>query len=163
MEYAIGDCVVHPSYGGGTIKGIKEKSFFNHSNQYYEIHMPLKNMTIMVPVEKAEEIGVRPVSSEEELDEMWALFAGEPEELADKYQVRQEGIRTQLKTGDLLTISKALRDLLARQETHNLTQADRGLREQAESFIAYEISLATDMTLEEIKEKIRETVGVCES
>lgn len=163
MEFAVGDCVVHPAHGGGTIKGIKEKSFFNHSNQYYEIHMPLKNMTIMVPVEKADEIGVRPVSSDKKLAEMWELFAGEPEELADKYQVRQEGIRTQLKTGDLLIISKALRDLLARQETHNLTQADRGLKEQAENFVACEVSLATNMTLEEIKEKIRETVGAPES
>lgn len=162
MGFVVGDCVVHPAYGGGTITGITEKSFLNHSNEYYEIHMPLKNMTIMVPVTKVEELGVRPVSSKSEIKTMWQLLQDEPGELSDKYQERQEGIRDQIRTGDLFEISKALRDLMGRQDTHKLTQADRGLVEQAESFVACEVALATELTIDEVRVKIKETICVSE-
>ena len=155
MQYETGDRVVHPAYGGGEIRAIQEKSFLNHTNRYYEIFVSTKNMTIMVPVKRANEIGIRPVSDGETLDELWSVLARAPRDLSDQYQERQDVIRGQIRTGDLLEIARALRDLLGRQGEHKLTQADRGLVDQAEGFIASELALALDISIDEAKNKVR--------
>lgn len=155
MIFETGDKVVHPAYGGGEITAIKEKSFLNHSNQYYEILISNKNMTVMVPVDQAGEIGIRRVSNSDALEEMWGILGKSPQELSDQYQERQEGIRERIRTGDLFEIARALRDLFGRQEEKKLTQADKGLVDQAEAFLASELALAKNVSLEEAKKQIR--------
>ena len=155
MQYETGDRVVHPAYGGGEIRAIQEKSFLNHTNRYYEIFVSTKNMTIMVPVKKAHEVGIRPVSGGETLDQLWSILERAPRDLSDQYQERQDIIKEQIRTGDLLEIARALRDLLGRQDEHKLTQADRGLVDQAEGFIASELALALNISIDEAKKKVR--------
>jgi CarD family transcriptional regulator len=155
MIFELGDKVVHPAYGGGEITAIREKSFLNHSNQYYEIRVTNKNMTVMVPVAQAQDLGIRRVSNTEALSEMWEILAKTPEELSNAYQERQDGIKERIRTGDFLEIARALRDLAGRQGDHKLTQADKGLVDQAEAFLASELALSLSITMEEAKRKIR--------
>ena len=155
MLFSVGDIVVHPAYGGGRIKAIRERSFLDHTNQYYEIHMPAKNMTIMVPLGREDEVGLRPVSNATIIEAMWAILGGEPDSLSDQYQERQDGIKGTIRGGDLIEIATAMRDLAGRGETHKLTQADRGLLEQAEAFIAGELALAKGLALDEAKKRLR--------
>lgn len=155
MEFDKGDKVVHPVYGAGRIEAIKEKQFLDHSNHYYVIHVPAKDITIMVPTNRAADAGLRPVSGAGVFDKMWAILRTAPQGLPDAYQDRQDGIREQLRTGDILQIAQAIRDLMGRSEMGKLTQADKGLLEQAETFIASELAIAHDLEIDEAKRLIR--------
>jgi CarD family transcriptional regulator len=58
--YSIDQRVVYPSQGVGRILEIREKSFKDSKILYYIIYLEFSDMTVMVPVEKAESLGLRP-------------------------------------------------------------------------------------------------------
>lgn len=155
MAFNVGTKVIHPAYGAGEIIAIKERELGQHVNEYYVIRMPAQNMTVMVPTDKADEIGLRPVSQQKTIAEMWDVLGSAPGDLSDEYKERQERIREQLRSGDILEIAEVLRDLRARQEDQKLTQADKGLMDQAENFVAGELALAHNMDVKDARALIR--------
>ena len=59
--YSVGDKVVHPMHGAGTIEEIKEIEIVGKKRQYYVLKFAIGNMVTNVPIENSEEIGIRPV------------------------------------------------------------------------------------------------------
>ena len=86
---------------------------------------------------------------------MWEILDAEARDLSDEYKERQERIRELLRTGDILKIASALRDLAARRQERKLTQADKGLLDQAENMVASELALAKDIEMDEALGLIR--------
>ena len=63
--YSVGDKVVHPMHGAGTIEEIKEIEIVGKKRQYYVLKFAIGNMVTNVPIENSEEIGIRPVNVRE--------------------------------------------------------------------------------------------------
>lgn len=158
MVFKVGDKIVHPSYGAGVVIGIKEKQIGSHANTYYVIRMPDKRLTIMVPTDKADTLDLRPVSEKAELAEAWDVLQSEPATLSNEYEKRQALIREKISSGDILQIAQAIRDLSAREQEKKLSQGDRTLMDQAESFMASELALAKGVELDEALRMIREAL-----
>ena len=72
--FSIGDKIVYPMHGAGTVESIEEKEMFGESAEYYIIKMPIGDMKLMVPTDSAEEIGVREVSSASIAPEVLAVL-----------------------------------------------------------------------------------------
>ena len=64
--YSVGDKVVHPMHGAGTIEEIKEIEIVGKKRQYYVLKFAIGNMVTNVPIENSEEIGIRPVIEKQE-------------------------------------------------------------------------------------------------
>ena len=154
MTFEIGDKVVHPAHGAGTIIAINEKRLHDHSNQYYVIFMPAKRFTILLAKEKADEAELRPISQRTVLDKVWEILHTAPETLSNQHAERQDKIKEELGTGNILKIAQALRDLAGREQGRHLTQGDRALLEQAKSFVASEVALARDLEMDEAQRLI---------
>jgi len=162
MTFEIGAKVIHPAYGAGEIVAIREKQFVQHVNRYYVINMPLQKMTVMVPTERVAEVGLRPVSEAGVFAEMWEILKSVPEELTNEHKQRQESIKELLRSGNILKIALAVRDLTGRRRERKLTQTDRGLLEQAENRIAGELALARDIEVGEALALIRTAASIAE-
>ena len=72
--YQIGDKVVHPMHGAGTIVGIETKKVLGNTHDYYVLQIPIGDMKVMIPIDNLEEIGIRDVSDEQEADRVIQLF-----------------------------------------------------------------------------------------
>ena len=68
--YSVGDKVVHPMHGAGTIEEIKEIEIVGKKRQYYVLKFAIGNMVTNVPIENSEEIGIRPVIEKQEAKKM---------------------------------------------------------------------------------------------
>lgn len=75
----IGDTVIHPRYGVGVIDAIQTRAADGETRHYYVIPKPSISSTIFVPVDSAEEIGLRPVASIDTLNEVIKILTGECE------------------------------------------------------------------------------------
>ena len=64
--YKVNQKIVYPSQGVGTIQEIKEKKFKDQMILYYVIYLDVSDMTVMIPVEKSDELGIRAIVSKEE-------------------------------------------------------------------------------------------------
>ena len=65
-KFKVDQKVVYPSQGVGIVKEIFEKTFKEQMMLYYKIYIEASDMIVMVPVEKAEELGIRQIVSAKE-------------------------------------------------------------------------------------------------
>ena len=71
--YKIGDKIVYPMHGAGIIEQIEQKVILGERREYYVLRVPCGDMKIMIPVDKSDAIGVRPVISAPEMEEVLIL------------------------------------------------------------------------------------------
>jgi CarD family transcriptional regulator len=156
--FDIGDKVVHPTHGAGLVKGIKEQDLLEQYHRYYVIDLTVDDRTLMIPVSKAEEIGLRSISRQAALSRMWRTLGAAAKTLLDDYKKRQMRIQEKLKTGDVIKVAEVIRDLSARKREDCLTSFDTRLLERAEQFLAGEVALVEEVQVGEAERMISETV-----
>ena len=156
--FDIGDKVVHPTYGAGLVKGIKEQDLLEQYQRYYVIDLTVDDRTLMIPVSKAEEIGLRSISKKAVLSKVWHTLDATAKTLPDDYKERQERIQEKLKTGDAIRVAEVIRDLSALKREDHLTSFDAKLFERAQQFLACEVALVEGMQVSEAERMISETL-----
>jgi CarD family transcriptional regulator len=156
--FDIGDKVVHPTHGAGLVKGIKEQDLLEQYQRYYVIDLAVDDRTLMIPVSKAEEIGVRSISQDAALSKVWRTLGGAGESLSDDYKKRQERIQEKLKTGDAIKVAEVVRDLSTLKREGHLTSFDTKLLERAQQFLACEVALVEGVQVSKAERMISETL-----
>ena len=150
--FNIGDKVIHPTYGAGTIKDINEKQIRDQICAYYVIELLGQTGTLMVPVSRANELGLRlPL---EKPDRVFTILNSEPDSLPADHRERQESISTGIRTGDVLKISEAVRDLAHRDRADKLTEVDLRLFRQAQDLLVGELALSQDVDMDTAREQM---------
>ena len=157
--FDIGDKVVHPAHGAGTIIAIEEKSSLNGANRYYVIDLVSQNgVMLMVPVADARTIGLRQVIGEAAISRVFEVLNSRPNVLSDDHSKRQKRIAEKLKTGDAIKIAEVVRDLAWRQHSQKLTKTDERLYERAQSFLAGELALAEGIELDRARAQVQKVL-----
>jgi CarD family transcriptional regulator len=154
MSYAIGDKVVYPHRGAGTVTGVEHAELVGGFDRYYVIDIPASRLTVRVPVNKVDDLGVRPVASQRRLVHVLDLLGEAPAELPDDYKQRQLAVREKMDTGRAAPLAEVVRDLLWREEQAHLTRVDRRLLDEARELLAAEVALITDQDMPEAHEAI---------
>ena len=150
--FNVGDKVIHPAYGAGKIRGINEKHVSDQACTYYIIELLNQSGTLMVPVSRASELGLRlPV---EKPDHVLTVLTSEPVSLSNDHRERQELIGIDIRSGDVKKISEAVRDLAYRDRELRLTEADIKLYRRAQDFLAGELALSQDVDMETARDQV---------
>ncbi len=131
MQFSVGDKVVHPHHGPGSIAGIERRELLDGPKRYYVIDIPGQRLTVHIPVGRADQVGVRPAMSQSRLPRVLSKLRGKPHPLPDDYKERQEQIWAQLNTGRVMQLARVLRDLTWHRERAHLTRTDSGHLKQA--------------------------------
>ena len=80
--FSIGDSVVHPIHGAGTVIDMKERRTLGSGKRYYSIELVSQpNTVVMVPVQSAEDIGLRHSIGDAQLSRVWRVLRAAPDEL----------------------------------------------------------------------------------
>lgn len=150
--FNVGDKVIHPAYGAGTIIEIDDKNIGDQQRTYYVIELLAQQGTLMVPVSRADKLGLRlPV---EKPAQVLTVLTSEPVMLSNDHRERQELISIDIRSGDVLKISEAVRDLAFRDREDRLTEADLKLYRQARDFLAGELALSQDVDMETARHQV---------
>ena len=140
--FKIGDKVIHPSYGVGTVIEIKERHTLGSGKRYYSVELLGQPETVvMVPVGAEDRVGLRHPVSAARLGQVWRVLQGDPNELPSNHDKRCELLLEKLHGGDVLKIAEAVRDLAwRREEKRGLTIRGKRLYERAMALLAGEIA-----------------------
>lgn len=154
--YQIGSRVVHPCYGAGVVVRIQEKSIGDTIHAYYVIDTVSRPMQLMVPVDRAEEVSLRPVAPADELRGCLGVCAAPPQddEINKDLRARQASMRERLKSGVFSDIVDMARMLYFMNSKRPLGTIDRQLFDQGKDFIAGELALASELEIEEAKQEV---------
>jgi CarD family transcriptional regulator len=141
--FDVGETVVHPEYGAGKIREIRElSSLGNKEKEYYSIQLiGDPDTTVMVPLDKEDQIGLREPIPEEELRSVWRVLRAPPGDLPSNYKKRCSIVEAKLQEGGLEQIAEVVRDLAARRETERrLTVQGKRLYQQGLQRLVSEIA-----------------------
>jgi CarD family transcriptional regulator len=153
--FKIGDKVVHPYHGAGMVVDIEEKKFLEERGRYYVIDLVACDGIVMVPLDNVQKIGLRRVSGKRAISRAMNTLASTPDTLSSDHKERQERLREELKTGDLIKITEVVRNLAWRNHQKGLTMADNKLYQRAQTFLASELALARGIELQEAIEQLQ--------
>jgi len=152
--FNIGDKVVYPNHGAGTIVGIETKNILGKDNKYYIMKLPIGEMKVMVPVDKVEEIGLRNVISAEEADEVLNLLRDEKSKMSHNWNRRFRRNMEKIKTGDIYEVAEVVRNLTIRDNEKGLSTGEKKMLNNSRQILVSELVLAKDMEREEVEELI---------
>jgi len=159
--FSIGDKIVYPMHGAGTIESIEEKEMFGDTAEYYIIKMPIGDMKLMVPTGSAEEIGVREVSSASIAPSVLSVLEKPKTEdiyesnWSKRYRINADKI----KTGDIHEVADVVRDLSHRHMERGLSTAEKKMLSSAKEILISELSLAQGLDHTEVDKQVEERVA----
>jgi CarD family transcriptional regulator len=155
MAYLVGDKVVHPGYGPGTITSIEHRQVVGEAKKYYVIDMLNEGGTLMTPVERAAEIGLRPALGDRAMKRLLKSLSTPPGTLSTDFRERQTDVEERLKEGDIFATAEVVRDMAWHGQVHGLTKRDTQLRQRAEQLLAGELALVREIDVKEALEEVQ--------
>lgn len=150
--YEINQKIVYPSQGVGKIVDITEKKFKDNLLTYYVIYLEVSDMTIMVPVDKVNDLGIRAIVSEEEALKALELISEEFEPIPSDWKLRYQMNLDLLKKGTVNDIASIVRSLYHRSKIKELPILERKLYDSAKKLLEDEISFALNKTPKEVEQ-----------
>ena len=158
MQFSVGDKVVHPHYGPGSVTSVEQREFLDGTKRYYVIEIPGQGMTLYLPVGRADEMGIRMAMSQSRFSRVLSMLGSRPRSLPDDYRERQEQIDAQLKTGRVMQLARVVRDLTWHRQRAHLTKKDGDYLKQGRDLLAAEMALVSGKDISEASDLIEATM-----
>ena len=154
FAFDVNQKIVYPSQGVGEIVEIKEKVFKGEPVLYYVIYIAVSDMTIMAPVDKATELGIRAIVSAEEANAAIQLISEDFEQVSSDWKLRYQTNLDLLKKGSVSDIATIVRSLYQRSKIKDLPVLERKLYDSARKLLEEEISYALGISKGEAEKLI---------
>jgi CarD family transcriptional regulator len=146
--------VVYPSQGVGIIKSIEQKEFKNEKIPYYVIYLEVSDMTIMVPIARAEGLGIRSIVPRDEALRALELIGEDYEPIPSDWKMRYQMNLELLKKGTVSDIASIVRSLYHRSKVKELPILERKLYDSALKLLEDEVSFSLRKPREEVEAMI---------
>ena len=158
--FSIGDKVVYPMHGAGTIESIEEKEMFGDKSEYYIIKMPMNGMKLMVPTKTATNVGVREVSDGSVTEEVFKILEKPKQEYVheNNWSKRYRANVDKIKSGDILELADVVRDLSHRHMERGLSTGEKKMLTSAKEILISELVLAQDLDHKLVDEEIEQKI-----
>lgn len=143
--YALNEKVVYPGHGVAQVNRLVKKTIAGAPTYFYELVFLHQDMTILVPVDTATTIGLRPLSTEQSIDSIFHFLAEPqptivPDALIINWNKRNKEYKEKLQTGDIAKISAIYRYLMLLGTQKDLSFGEKELLKQTELLLAEEIA-----------------------
>jgi CarD family transcriptional regulator len=144
MQFVVGETVVYPHHGAATITEVKKRKNPRTGDEkvYLKLHVKQGDLTIEVPQDAVEDVGVRDVIGKEGLAKVEAVlrepFTEEPTNWSRRYKANLE----KLASGDIIKVSEVVRDLTRRDQDRGLSAGEKRMLAKARQILMSELALA---------------------
>jgi CarD family transcriptional regulator len=142
MLFEVGETVVYPHHGAATIIEVKNRVIRGEEKLYLKLNVTQGDLTIEVPADNVDLVGVRDVIGKEGLDRVFevlrAPFTEEPTNWSRRYKANLE----KLASGDVIKVSEVVRDLWRRDQDRGLSAGEKRMLAKARQILISELALA---------------------
>ncbi len=156
MNFTVNQQIVYPSQGTGKIVEIKEKMFNGVQTMYYVIYLEVSDMTIMVPTDRCEELGIRAIVSAAEVHKALDIIGESFEPITSDWKLRYQLNMDLLKKGSVQDIAMIVRSLYHRSKVKELPILERKLYDSAKKLLEDEIASALELSPKEVEQLLHE-------
>ncbi|OCL27863.1 CarD family transcriptional regulator [Orenia metallireducens] len=152
--FEVGDKIVYPNHGAGTIIDIEQKEILGEKKQYYIMKLPIGDMKVMIPKDNVEEIGLRNVVDSNMVSKVYQVLKGDQSEMSQNWNRRFRANTEKIKTGDIFEVAEVVRNLTIRDIVKGLSTGEKKMLNNSRQILISELVLAEGKDEKEVEEKI---------
>ena len=157
--YKIGDKIVYPMHGVGTVEAIEKKEVLGHRHEFYIIRIINNGMKVMIPVKNGDTVGIRPVIGKNEVKKVLDVLKKGETKIEEDWKLRYENNVNKVKSGNILEVAEVARDLFRRGREKELSIMERKLYESAYNLIIHELAMSKNVDIEEAGNVVSEALS----
>ncbi len=157
--FDVGDKVVYPHHGAGTVVKKELRDVLGDKREYLTIQILHNDMTVNVPTENAERVGLRWVIDEEMVEVVVKALSGGSTDMPKNWNRRFKHNRDKMKTGDILELAEVVRNLSLRDHEKGLSTGEKQMFVKAKKILASELMYAKGMDEEQAAEWLEEVLA----
>ena len=156
--YKVGDKVVYPHHGAGTVVKREKREVLGEKREYLTIKILHNDMTVNVPAENAELVGLRKVIDEEAVKKVVKYLTSGGTEMPKNWNRRFKHNRDKMKTGDIYELAEVVRNLALRDGEKGLSTGEKQMYVKAKKILASELMYAKTMSEDDALAWLEETL-----
>ncbi len=161
MAFQVGEKVVYPNHGVGTIENISSRSFGTQQERFYLLRLSPNSMTVMVPFSHAGDVGLRKVTKCSEINRVLTYLAAGRPCCAQDWKDRFKENSDKMKGGSLLEVAEVFKALLIIQLAKPLSFREKKMLERARSMLVLETSIAKSLSEPDAISLIARSLSKC--
>ncbi len=142
MTFQIGDKVVYPNQGVGTIENISTRSFGSAFEKFYLLRIGCNSMTVLVPFSNVADIGLRRVTKDREISRILSFLSNGWCDINPDWKVRFKENMEKMQSGNLLNVAEVLKGLLQLHVDKPLSFREKKMLDRARHMLVSEVSIS---------------------
>jgi CarD family transcriptional regulator len=158
LGFDVGDYVVYPKHGVGRIIELQRQEIAGAALELYVLRFEKERMTLRVPTNKAESVGMRKLSSQATLMEALTTLKGKPRIKRTMWSRRAQEYEAKINSGDLVSIAEVVRDLHRAEDQPEQSYSERQIFEAAVSRLARELAAMENIDEPAAQQKIHQVL-----
>ncbi len=162
MTFQIGEKVVYPNQGVGTIENIRAWSFGSQFEKCYLLRMVYGSVTVTVPFSKVANIGLRPITKNNEICRILTYLANGSCPSSSDWKVRFKENSEKMQSGSLLQVAQVLKSLLVLQLDKPLSFREKKMLDRSRHMLVTELSIARSIPEPEAAALLQKYLGKAE-
>jgi CarD family transcriptional regulator len=158
MSFDVGDKVVYPHHGAAVIERRERRDAFGTDREYLVLKLAYGDLTLMVPADNTDEVGLREVINDEEVEEVFAVLRKKEARMPTNWSRRFKNHVEKLKSGDIYQVAEVVRNLSIREKDKGLSAGEKRMLTKARQILVSELTFAIGVTEEEAELKLDEAL-----
>ncbi|MBE3519792.1 MAG: CarD family transcriptional regulator [Firmicutes bacterium] len=157
--FKVGDRVVYPMHGAGVVESIEEREVLGQVHKYYVLRLSFGDMKVMVPVDSADEVGLRKVISDAEVNAVLEVLKAECTAMSPNWNRRYRSNLEKIKSGSIYEVADVVRNLTMRDKEKGLSTGERKMLDSAKEILISELTLVKGWKREEAETVLQQILA----
>jgi CarD family transcriptional regulator len=143
MAYSVGDTVIFPHHGAVVIERTEEREHAGEPRLYFVMRAIYGDLTLMVPADSCDEVGIRKVVSKRQVEEVLAVLREPEGKASGNWSRRFKANYEKLRSGDIYQVAEVVRNLAVREKDKGLSAGEKRMLTKAKQILLSELAVAT--------------------
>ncbi len=156
--FQVGDKVVYPHHGAAVVEKRETKVAFGQKREYLVLRLAYGDLTLMVPADNTEGVGLREVINDEEVEEVFAVLRKKEARMPTNWSRRYKNHSEKLRSGDIYQVAEVVRNLSIRDKDKGLSAGEKRMLSRARQILVSELTFALGVDEEAAEQRLNEAL-----
>ena len=156
--FDVGDKVVYPHHGAAVVERREKRDDFGEERDYLVLRLAYSDLTLMVPADNTDEVGLREVINDEEVEEVFAVLRKKEARMPTNWSRRYKNHSEKLRSGDIYQVAEVVRNLSIRDKDKGLSAGEKRMLSRARQILVSELTFALGVDEETAEKRLNEAL-----
>jgi CarD family transcriptional regulator len=157
--FDIGDEVIYPQHGAAVVQRRETKEAFGQRREYLVLRMAQGNLTVMVPADNTDGVGLREVINEEEIEEVFDVLRKKEPRVPTNWSRRFKNHSEKLRSGDIYQLAEVVRNLSIRNRDKGLSHGEKRMLIRSRQILVSELTFALKVDEETAEQRLTDLLS----